>query len=213
MTRRALTMLLAGMLAAVMIAPAAAAPPDRFEEPFTILFPDFENELVVFVNTDRAAYCTPEVVQWENDLIAWLEGGQVGEPPPEPVFPDGFDGISVQAKQTGQGAIVALVKGSDLNLELWNIDSEENRPLVGPCTDTDDDGSFFAAGTVSFQSNDNDLFGSGTRGNSFGDQGKGDVTDADGNEYSYSWKFHINDRCYEPDDGPPACLIDTATLK
>lgn len=201
------------MLAGVMAAPATAAPPDKFEVPFTILFPDLENELVVFVNTDRDAYCTEEVVQWENDVIAWLAGGEMGDPPPEPAFPDGFEGITVQVKETGQGAIVALVKGSDLNLELWNIDSEEDRPLVGPCTDTDDDGIFFAAGTVSFQANDNDVFASGTRGNSFGDQGKGEVTDVDGNDYSYSWKFHVNDRCYEPEDGPPACLIDMATLK
>lgn len=200
-------------LAVTLAIPAAAGPPDRFEVPFTPNFPDFEQEFAVFVNIDRAGYCTPEVVAWENAVIAWLEGGMVDPPPPEPEFPEGFDPISVQEKVTGQGAVVGHANGSDLTIELWNFDSEENRPLVGPCTDTDDDGSFFASGTTSYKGNDNDLFGSDTRGNAFGDQGKADVTDGEGNDYRYSWKFHINSKCYAPEDGPPACLIQRSKLQ
>jgi hypothetical protein len=194
-------------------APTAASPPERFEEPFTPNFPDLENDLAVFVNITRDAYCTDDVVAFEEAVIAWIEGGMVDPFPDEPEFPPGFDGIDVQLKETGKGALVAHANADDLVIELWTLDSPENRPFVGPCTDTDDDAEFFARGTTSFKSNDNDLFGSGTRGNAFGDQGRAEVMDGAGNYYDYSWKFHLNSRCYAPEDGPPACLIEAASLE
>lgn len=73
-------------------------------------------------------------------------------------------------------------------------------------------GSVPGFGVTSYKAQDNDAFGSGTRGNSFGHQGKASLTDTDGNDWSYKWKFHINDRCYAPADGPPACLENPGTL-
>jgi hypothetical protein len=203
----------AAAVATLTAVPASASPPDRFEIPFTFVFPDLEYELAAFVNIDRESYCTDEVVNFENAVIAWLEGGMVGDFPDEPMFPEGFVGLSAMTKETGQGAVVASLSGSGLMIELWHLDAEENRPLVGPCTDTDDEATLFADGTASVRGHDNDLFGSGTRGNAFGDFFQADVIDADGNEYSYSRRFHVNDRCYQPDDGPPACLIETSTLR
>ena len=55
------------------------------------LFPDFDLGLVVFINMDRETFCTPEQVAWEEAFLAWLEGGEVGDPPEPPVEPDGFD--------------------------------------------------------------------------------------------------------------------------
>ena len=212
MKKRSITSLVVGgLLAAMLPGVAAAAPPDRFEAPFTIQHLDLENELVAFGNLDRADYCTPDVVQWEEDILAWLVGGQVGPPPPEPAFPDGSEAISVQTKVTGKGAVVAQARGSGLSIELWPLNA--NPPLVGPCTDTDEAGSPFATGQMSFHGKDNDFDVSGTRGNAFGDQGRAMVTDGAGDTYRYSWLFRLNDRCYAPEDGPPACLIDTATLQ
>jgi len=86
------------------------------------------------------------------------------------------------------------------------------RPFIGPCLDTDDDGAFLASGTTSYHANDNDLFGTGTRGNSFGNRGSASLTGADGTPYTYSWRFHVNSECYTPEGGPPACLMDVGTL-
>jgi hypothetical protein len=133
--------------------------------------------------------------------------------PDQPVFPDGDVSVTVMVNDTGQGALVASVKASGLAIELWRLDAEDDRPFVGPCTDTDDELTLFADGTASVRGNDNDLFGSQTRGNAFGDFFQADVADADGNEYSYSHRFHVNSRCYQPEAGPPACLIESNTLR
>lgn len=212
MRRRISVALFAGLMVGVMAIPAGVSAAETVDLPLTFEFPDLENELVAFINTDRASYCTPEVIAFEYAIFDWLIGGMVGPPPPEPVFPDGDELVTVRFKETGKGALVIHIDEDDLAMELWAMDSPENRPFVGPCTDTDDDGAFFASGTTSFKNNDNDLFGSGSRGNAFGRRGTASVTDADGTEYSYTWRFHLNSRCYTPEDGPPACLIDTAKL-
>ena len=200
-----------GLLAAMLPSMAVAAAPDKTEIPFTIQHLDLEHELVTFGNLGRGAYCTPAVVQWEEDILTWLEGGMVGPPPADPPFPDGLEPISVQTKATGKGAIVAQAKGSGLYVELWELES--NPPLIGPCTDTDDGAGLFATGTMRFHGKDNDFDATGTRGNAFGDQGRAAVTDGAGDTYRYTWLFRLNDRCYEPDEGPPKCLIDTSTLQ
>jgi hypothetical protein len=209
--RLMISILAGGLMAAMLPGVVAAAPPDKSEIPFTIQHLDLENELVTFGNLGRGAYCTTAVVQWEGDILAWLEGGMVGAPPAEPAFPDGLKPIPVQTKATGKGAIVASARGSGLYVELWGL--EDDPPFVGPCTDTDDGDGLFAKGTMRFQGKDNDFDGSGTRGNAFGDQGRATVTDTHGDKYRYSWLFRLNDRCYTPDDGPPVCLIDTSTLR
>jgi hypothetical protein len=169
--------------------------------------PTSKNEFAVFINIDRATRCPQEQVDYEHAFLAWLEAGEIGEPPPQPVVAPGRDLVSVKAQETGQGALVGHITGNDLYIEVWHLDSPGNRPLVGPCTDTDDDASFFASGTTSYKSIDNDVFFSGTRSNSFGDQGRADLTAGNGDEYSYQWKFHLNSSCYAPMDGPPSCLI------
>jgi hypothetical protein len=211
MRRRITSLLAAATLAVVVAVPASAGPPDRFEDPFTATFPDLQNELVVFVNTDRETTCTADVVAWEVAFLAWIEGGEVGDPPPLPEFPAGLDPIAIQAHETGQGAIVYLAKGSGLTIELWEMDADA--PLIGPCTDTDGAMHRVAWGTAEFQANDNDLFGSDTRGNAFGHRGQAALTDDAGNAYRYAWLFHLNSRCYAPEDGPPTCLLEFATLQ
>lgn len=211
MKKRLILGLLAGSLMAAMAAPATAAPPEKSQIPFTIQHLDEQNGLVAFMNIGREAYCTQAVVDFENAIINWIADGMVDPFPDEPAFEDGIKDIAVQTKVTGKGAIVGQAKGSGLYIELWDL--EDNPPIVGPCTDTDGGDGLFAKGTGSFHGKDNDLEGTGTRGNAFGDQGRASVTDGSGNGYQYSWLFRLNDRCYAPDDGPPACLLDTSTLR
>ncbi len=211
MRRRISVALFAGLMMGVMAVPAGAAPPEKLELPLTFGWPDLGNEVAVFINYDRDTYCDEVGFEYENALLAWLEGGMSEPPPPPPEYP-GDELVSVLLKETGQGALVGQINEKSLGIEIWTLDSPENRPLVGPCTDTDDDGAFLASGTTSYHANGNDLFGSETRGNAFGDRGTASLTDADGNPYTYSWRFHVNSRCYTPEDGPPACLVDVGTL-
>ncbi len=222
MMRRAMSLIGAAALLLALSVPTAAAPPTKFAENFTILFPDVERGLVIFINTTRDEYCTPAVVayeeaviQWIIDWDAWFEGGQVGPEPPFPDvpaggFPEGNDPILTQIKETGQGALVRHQRARGLVAEIWPM--IENPPLVGPCTDTDP-GDTPLVGMAQYQGNDNDLFGSGTRGNAFGDRGTITGRDADGEPFRYSWRFHLNSRCYVPEGGEPACLIDTSSFQ
>jgi hypothetical protein len=211
MRRVILSLCAAVMVALASAAPALAAPPAKFTEPMLFLFPDFNLGLVVLINTDRETYCTPEQVAWEEAFLAWIEGGEVGEPPEPPAEPEGFDLVSFREKVTGQGAVVAQFKGSGLAVEVWELDADAAG--VGPCTDTDDALHLIGSGTARFLGNDNDLFGSGTRGNAFGDRGVATLVDADGNRLRYSWRFQLNSRCHAPEDGPPACLIEGSSLR
>jgi hypothetical protein len=211
MRRGILGLAAAAVLAIGAAAPALAAPPVRFTEPIPFLFPDLENGLVVLVNMDRETYCTPEEVAWEEAFLAWLEGGEVGDPPEPPAEPDGFAPVAIQQKETRKGAVVERFRGSRLVIEIWELDADA--PLIGPCTDTDDALHLIGSGTATFMGNDNDLFGSGTRGNAFGNRGMATIVDDDGNRFRYSWWFHVNSRCHAPDDGPPACLLEGSRLQ
>ncbi len=211
MRRGILGLGVAAMLVLASAVPAAAAPPTSSREPILFLFPDFDLGLVVLINTDRETYCTPDQVAWEEALLAWLEGGMVGDPPEPPAEPEGFDLVSFKQKETGKGAVVQQFKGSGLSVEIWELDADA--PGIGPCTDTDDAMHLIGSGTARFIGNDNDLFGSGTRGNAFGDRGTASIVDDEGNRLRYSWWFHINSRCHGPDDGPPACLLVGSRLQ
>lgn len=203
-----LLMALALLVVGVSSANAASGPPDRTEETFPILFPDFDNEVVVFINTTRAMICTPEQIAFEE----WILDGADG-PPPGPGFEfEGIHPIAVQSKMVGDGVVVNLAKGSNLGTELWVLDDPADLG-AGPCTDTDDKMEMFAEGTSRWQGNDNDFFGSDTRANAFGDRGKASLTGADGQSYTYTHRFHVNSRCYVPEAGPPACLLESATLR
>lgn len=210
MRRAILSLGAAVVVALASSATALAAPPEKSTAPILFLFPDPNLGLVVLINTDRETICSPEQVAFEEAFIAWLEGGEVGDPPEPPIDPDGFDPVAFQDIETGQGAVVAKFRGSGLYVEIWELDADA--ALVGPCTDTDDALHLIGSGTARFIGNDNDLFGSGTRGNAFGDRGIAKLVDEDGNRLRYSWIFHINSRCHGP-DGFPACLIEGSSLQ
>lgn len=211
MRSRVISLCAAAMLVVASAVPAAAAPPEKFSLPAWFAFPDFNIGLVVLINMDRETICTPEQVAFEEAFIAWLDGGEVGAPPESPVDPDGFDLVTFQEKETGQGAVVQQFKGSRLVAEIWELDADA--PGVGPCTDTDDAMHLIGSGTGGFSVHDNDLSGSGTRGNAFGNRGVVNVVDDDGNSFRYTFRFHLNSRCHAPEDGPPACLIERSSIR
>lgn len=225
--RRLIPLAVGALAVTGLVAPSAVAgPPDRFEVPIAITFPDFENGFVVLANTTREAVCTDEqvafeesVLAWEEeyleDFLAWIEAGNdPGEFVPQPPEPSGgVDGdalLSVQQKSTGKGAIVERVSGRDLGIEIWQLD--EGAPGIGPCLDSQSE-TLLGSGTADVWSKDNDLFVSGTRGNAFGNDLRASLVSPDGESFKYFSRFRLNDRCHVPDDGPPACLIDTYTVK
>jgi hypothetical protein len=122
--------LLAALLVLAVAAPTLAARPDRVYQPLAITLADGNLHLVIFINTTRAAYCTPERVQWEEDVIA----GDAGDPPAPP---DGFAPILTQTTQTRHGTDYSE-RGTGLIGEVWRMVSDP--PSVGPCTDSDPSG-------------------------------------------------------------------------
>ena len=212
----------------VAAVPAGAGPPDRQEINVSLDFPDFENGFVVFVNTTRDAVCTDEQVAAELALIEWFPvwgeaffryldenmgdpTGFEGEFPPfEPPRPDGIDSFVVMQKVTGKGAIVDSARGSNVHIELWR--QGEEPPGVGPCTDTMGVTEPFATGTGMARANDNDLEGSGTRGNAFGNHVVATLSTADGSPFHYHSRFHLNSRCHGGEFEPPSCLLEWTKL-
>ena len=53
-------------------------------EPATARIGDDKNGFITFVNKSRADLCTPERIAYEQAFLAWLDGGEQGDPPPEP---------------------------------------------------------------------------------------------------------------------------------
>ncbi len=212
------------LLMTMAAAPAAAGPPDRFEANFGFDFPDFENGFVVFLNTTHDAICTDEQIAAELALIEWFPiwgeaffqyldenmgdpTGFPGEfPPAEPPRPDGVESFVVQQKETGKGAIVESNRGSNVPVEIWR--QVEEPPGVGPCTDTLGIDGPFATGTATAIALDNDLFGSDTRGNAFGNHLVATLRTVDGDPFQYHSRFHVNKRCHGGEFEPPACLLE-----
>lgn len=118
--------LLAALLVLAVAAPTFAARPDRVYQPLAITLADSHLQLVIFINTTRAAYCTPERVQWEEDVIA----GNAGDPPAPP---DGFAPILTKTTETRHGTDYSE-RGEGLVGEVWRMVVDP--PAVGPCTDS-----------------------------------------------------------------------------
>lgn len=85
---------------------------------------DGDNDMVVFVNKSRADLCTPERIVFEKALVAWWDGGEVGEPPVEPA--DSRVGSAKVVRTTiehNQRTETTFV-GDDLPVEVWRADDE-----------------------------------------------------------------------------------------
>ena len=65
---------------------SAAASPDLTTTTTheTLRLVDEEHGILYFINKSRADLCTPERLAFEAELLAWFDGGAVGDPPAEP---------------------------------------------------------------------------------------------------------------------------------
>ena len=184
--RASVAIALLSMLA--LVAPAAAKPQATQEAWFSI-WPDVENQLVVFFNIGR------------DDFCAWQASDFEGAPPVTKLLDGSFS-------QTPTGAIVFSVGGTS-SLELWRMDPDAE--ITGPCEDTDGLHELFAAGSAMYSYHDNDLdhgfsvFELGLRrSDAFGESAQGRVTDAAGMDWNYSWTARtVGDKSFDFRDVAP----------
>ena len=171
--RKLTSLAAAGILALGLVAPASAAPPERGEEFLWSIFLDQEHGLVAFWNMTRDDYC-----EWEASDFD-------GDPPVDHLIP-----IMLVFEPSGA---IKTSWGDTAPLELWALD--EDADFSGPCEDTDDSTSPWAAGSAMNMGTDNDLAHDESvenglfRTNSFGQRGNGSVTDGDGGTWRYGWTF------------------------
>lgn len=196
--------LIAAVSAIALVLPAVTAsaqpPEETVVEDFIVLYPDLEYNLSVFINITARDFCD------------WVPDGP--EPPTGP--PPAIDTVTSIGIETGKGAIVTKLDADDLYIEMWDLG--EDSPLIGPCEDIQDqlddpDAEPWASGTASFKAKDNDFFGTGTRGNAFGDRITAVITDQDGNNYDYTSLFRINSKCHAPEFEAPSCLVEKSRLR
>ena len=187
-------------LLGVALVPAHADPADVVVvDDVVATIADDTNDLVAFGNTTRAAFCTAEMVAAENAFLAWLEGGEVGDPPQ---FPDATGAVEVPIteKAVGDGnlrvSFSVAVPG-----ELWTFEEGKSAiegNLVAPCIDTDGlldgtstaigAGELIAAGEATWSFKDNDGEGAGPRTNVWGDRITASLS-GPGGDYSYTVVF------------------------
>lgn len=161
--RRCVVLLLALCMGVMFAAaPAAADPPERFEEPFAFVFPDFEHGVWVFSNIDRDFVCG-------DGEVGFLGTGH-------------FQAVEVN------DALVLRIQVFGSPTWLHPIVGEPG-PDFNPCDNADPEAAFI--GSVDARANDNDGPNQGRRANSFGDRARGVVYDADGLAYQYGWTFRI----------------------
>ncbi len=214
-------LLIAATVALVFTAwvPATAGPPVRSTDAFPFTGPDFEHDLVIFVNTSRETFCTEAQAAFEQAVADWLEGGMQGPFPDDPdPAPLGDVAIPFQFVETPNGAIATTMGPVEgLHMELWVLDDPADRVGVGACLDTDDANELFGSGTGTFRGGNTDLFGAFFGGDVarpwFIDhtEGGGVVTTPAGDRYDYSWFFHQHIPCA---DGPgPRCEVAKFSLR
>jgi hypothetical protein len=198
-------------------ASAGPSPVDRTSDAFPFTGPDYENSLVIFVNSSRETFCTPEQVEFEQAVRDWLDAGMQGPFPDEPLpHPQGLGSFPIQLVDTPMGVIVnTRGPAQGLHMELWVLDDASDQVGVGACLDTDDADELFGTGTGSFRGFVTDAFGllfsAQLARPWFIDhtQGSGEVTSPDGERYSYSWMFHQHIPC----DGAPGPVCETSTFQ
>ena len=192
-----------GALLGVATVPAHAAPPDTFTLDDAIsTIADDTHDLVAFVNTSRSRFCSAEQLAAENAFLAWVAGGEVGDPPQFPMQ-TGTVPLAATAKDVATGNIRFAFAGS-VPVEMWTFEAGKSTTLgnlVAPCVDTDgiDDatggpvaaGQFFAAGDGTWAFKDNDAEGTGPRSNVWGDRISASVSGPGGDHvWTATFKNH-----------------------
>lgn len=160
------------ILLLAVAAPAAAAPPEEsgaviriFDDTMGFgVFPDTTNGYWVFSNVTRDAFC-----DWFFDE--------------EAPFPDNEDPDDILLVDAADAQVVVVDGGGPTALHAFTGDG----PDTDPCTGSVPEASL--TGDVWVRVTDNDGPNQGTRANSFGDRGVGELVDHDGNCFHYMWQF------------------------
>lgn len=173
MVRRAIAVIGAALMMMAVAAPLSADPPPESgvvvrisddREGFGV-FPDFINGYWVFSNVSRDDFC-----EWFADM----------ENVPAPT---NLEGDQVQLVFASDAVVVSVHAGGPTTLHAFAGDD----PFIDPCTGSEPEPAL--SGHVTVKVNDNDGPNEGKRANSFGDRGRGELYDADGNAYRYKWVF------------------------
>jgi hypothetical protein len=165
--RRNVTATVVGSLLALAALPtvALADPPDeggvvvRSTASGGVWYADPDDRLILTTGATAAEFCT---------------GTMTGDP------------LQQQFVETPTGAILLLVSSSEAEAWLYaatTIDEACDLVLSGGSPE------LLATGTVRFRINDNDLFASQTRTNSFGDHASGTLTALDGSSWNVTAHF------------------------
>lgn len=139
----------AAAAATIGVGPAAASPDLTTTTTHeTLRLVDEEHGILYFINKSRADLCTPERLAFEAELLAWFDGGAVGDPPAEPASSQqGVAEVQRSVRLVNRRELVTIV-GDDVPVEAWRLDSEEGGV---DCTATDGPGAeLFAAGPMDF---------------------------------------------------------------
>jgi len=190
------------------VAPAgAAAPTQQASDKWFAFGADGTNNLVFFWNTTRTAFCTPTMIKYENDRMAWLADPSGG---PEPTFPDVTSAVPVTetSQDVGQGNVQFGFTGN-VPVELWTFEGGKSAAnmMVGPCTDTDGivDGTtqpttagvLFASGYGRWTFSDSDLTGAGPRMDIYSFKMHASLMSPSGTSYRYDARLWYQGR-YAP---------------
>ena len=172
--RKLTSLAAAAVLTLGLVAPASAAPPERGEEFIWTILLDQEHGLVGF---------------WNMSTGGVLRVGGLGlrrrsaRRPPDP------DHVGLRTNRRDQDDLARCGTAGAVGVERGRP------PLTGPCEDTDDSESPWAAGSAMNIGTDNDLDHPASvenglrRSNAFGERGSGSVTDGDGETWRYGWTF------------------------
>jgi hypothetical protein len=178
-----LASIVVGALLALAAVPAAASadPPDesglvvRSTATGGVWYADPDDRLILTTGGTAAQFCT---------------GTMTGDP------------LQEQFVETPTGAIVLLVSSGAADAWLYSaatIDEACGLILSGGSPE------LLATGTVAFRINDNDLFASQTRTNSFGDRAHGTLTALDGSSWNVTAQFRAV--VLPSDDGTCHCVM------
>lgn len=239
--RRTLVVPVMVLMVALATVPAAAGPPQQFDEPeFIILYPDLNTERSVFINITAGDFC--EWLEGAEPFFAWLDalflyeeylafldaGGDPddffvqpppedpGPPPPEPGPLPARDPVTITENHVKISERDVFGVGSvdqDLYIEMWEFDAG-----VDPSDPTtligpcEDIQNQLDAGSPPWATGTVRYHSNFSK--AFGENIRGVVTDTSGASYAYHNSFHINGSCrFKPEIEAPACLVDTSQLR
>jgi hypothetical protein len=195
-----------GLAAATLGGSAQADPPEVTTTltPNTLRLADEENRLLAFVNKPRAALCTPGRYAFEATLIAWFDGGMVGDPPPEPASSqEGVVPLTWEDRVVNGTEFFSITGNAPV--EVWRLEDDVDGV---DCTATDGAGSeLFATGDMELTFTRRSTVDGVTGDNRL----SGVVTDTTGRRWNYTIRYPSTHPRPTPRPSSTSCRSAEAT--